>query len=168
MIKLCGAYGVKIPGPKEYSSESYHASAEIELAGTADGEGLKAALGLLWEDLKAAVEAQMAAKHSPRAVIAGSNGQAAHPAAATPAPAGHQPPAPPHQPPATPVNRSANRGGDEPASKKQIGFLLALCRRHKNLSAEQTRNWLQAEHGLRMNQMTKADAAGVIDQLQGK
>lgn len=182
MIKLCGAYGAKIPGPREYSSESYHASAEIELAGTADGEGIKAALGLLWEDLKAAVEAQIMAKAAPVSQAAhvpspaGSNGHGSNGHARAPGPASvpvnQIRPATqtsPAAPAISPVNRVAgDRGGDPPASKKQIGFLLSLCRRHKNLSAEQTRNWLQAEHGLKLNQMSKAEAGQIIDQLNGK
>ncbi|MCC6575141.1 MAG: hypothetical protein IT462_15300 [Planctomycetes bacterium] len=171
MIKLSAAYGAKIPGPKEFSSESYHASAEIELAGTADGEGLKAALSLLWEDLKSAVDGQIAGKAvtARPAVVsaapAGSNGHSSH----THAPVAHTNPAYNAQPAATPVNRIAgDRGGDPPASKKQIGFLLSLCRRHKNFSAEQCRTWLQAEHGLKLNQLTKSEAGQVIDQLQGK
>ncbi|MCC6575120.1 MAG: hypothetical protein IT462_15190 [Planctomycetes bacterium] len=166
MIKLSGSYGLKIPGKQEYSSESYHASAEIELAGTADGEGIKVALGLLWQDLKAAVEAQIASKTA----VARSAVSAASPAGSN----GHAPAAHTHavhnvQPPAAPVNRIVgDRGGDPPASKKQIGFLLSLCRRHKNFSAEQTRQWLQAEHGMKLNQLTKSEAGQVIDQLQGK
>ncbi|MCC6574982.1 MAG: hypothetical protein IT462_14475 [Planctomycetes bacterium] len=172
MIRLQASYGLKVPTAREYSSEQFHASAEIEVADAVQGEALKATLGALWNDLKSAVDAQLAAKVAPVAGPQsatggnnGHNGNGHQQAAVAHVPAngnGHPPQA------VEPVNRIANSGGGEPASKKQIGFMLALARRHKNLSAEQTRNWLQAEHGLRMNQMTKADAAGVIDQLQGK
>ena len=33
MIKLCASYGLKVPASQEYSSVSFHASAEVEVAG---------------------------------------------------------------------------------------------------------------------------------------
>lgn len=145
MIKLSASYGLKVPAAQEFSSESYHASTEIELADTVRGDDLKAALGALWNDLRAAVAAQRGVAPAPQA---------------KPAPAQQQePPAPRPQP----VNRIAGEG----ASKKQIGFLLALARRKRNLSAEQLRTWLQSERGLSLQTLSKADAAAVIDELNG-
>jgi hypothetical protein len=161
MIKLQASYGLKLPAEQEFSSESFHASAEIEVADSLAGDGLKSALGALWTDLKTAVEDQIAAKAAKGGNPDGSNG---HPLVQGNgyAPAngnGH-----------APVNRMAGNGRSnaEPASKKQIGFLLALARRHKNFSAEQTRQWLKTERGLNLNELSKSDAAGVIDALQGK
>lgn len=152
MIKLCASYASKVPGPKEYSSESFHASAEVEVADNVQGDALKAALGALWNDLKSAVEQQIAGAQKPRS-NAGSNGRDGHHSSN----AGGN-----GQKPAGPTKRVSN---GEPATKKQVSYLLALARRKRNLSAEQTRDWLQRERGLVLNTLSKSDAAGLIDEL---
>ena len=153
MIKLCASYGLKMPARHEYSSESFHASAEVELPGNTQGQELKAALHSLWSDLKAAVIQQ--------------HGSGAGQPSRTP-PVGNEPvsaPAPAEAPARRePAIRST---GTEPASKKQIGFLLALARRKRNQSAEQVRNWLQAERRQNLNTLSKADAAALIDEFNG-
>ena len=167
MIKLCASYGLKVPGQQEYSSESFHASAEVEMAGTgtADPHTLQNALGRLWSDLKQAVAAEM---------VKGSSKVTGEPAKASPAANnGHQPlnntghaPADGNGQP-QPVNRVAAAARGEGATKKQVSFLFALGRRHKNFSADQTRQWVQAEFGKPINELSKADAAQVIDALSG-
>lgn len=177
MIKLCASYGLKVPAEQEYSSESFHASAEIEVADSVAADGLKSTLGAIWNDLKAAVESQIGSK----AVSVGNNGHApangnGHTGAnggngyapangngyAQVQAAGNAP---------APANRVSGNGrgsSAEPATKKQIGFLLALARRHKNFSAEQTRQWLKSERGLNLSELSKVEAASVIDALNGK
>ncbi len=154
MIKLCASYGLKVPASQEYSSESFHASAEVEVAGNLQGEALKAALGNLWSDLKVAVAEQRSATVKPSA---GNNGHEPTPQ--------KQPERQVEQAPrrVEPVNRVA--GNAEGASKKQIGFLLALARRKRNQSAEQVRNWLQAERNQNLNGLSKAEAAALIDEF---
>jgi len=155
-----------VPGPKEYSSESFHASAEVEVADNVQGDALKAALGALWTDLKSAVEQQIAGAqkagsnwrpnghggHSGNGRSNGHNGNNGNGAGGN------------ERKPQEPVNRVAS---GEPATKKQIGFLLALARRKRNFSAEQTRDWLHRERSLALNSLSKADAAGLIDELNG-
>ncbi|MBK9974274.1 MAG: hypothetical protein IPP14_05830 [Planctomycetes bacterium] len=165
MIKLCASYGLKVPAQQEYSSESFHASAEVELAdGTSGTEGLGKALNRLWADLKQAVNAEIA-KGAAKV-------PAVEPANAHPAPAkgngyhdnghtgnnGHT----------QPVNRVAAATRGDAATKKQVSFLFALARRHRNFSADQTRQWVQAEFGQSINDLGKADAARIIDSLSGK
>lgn len=150
MIKLCASYGLKVPASQEYSSESFHASAEVEVAGNVQGEALKAALSNLWTDLKVAVAEQRSATVKPNV---GNNGH-------EPAPQKQAEQAPRR---VEPVNRVA--GNAEGASKKQIGFLLALARRKRNQSAEQVRNWLQTERNQNLNGLSKAEAAALIDEF---
>ena len=152
VIKLHASYGLKVPGPQEYSSESFHASAEVEVADNVQGDALKAALGALWTDLKSAVEQQIAGAQQPR-TNGGSNGHNGHHGNG----AGDN-----ARKPAEPVNRVSN---GEPATKKQVSYLLALARRKRNFSAEQTRDWLQRERRLALNALSKSDAAGLIDEL---
>ena len=148
MIKLHASYGLKVPGPQEYSSESFHASAEVEVADNVQGDALKAALGALWHDLKSAVEEQIANGHKTGGNGRNDNGGNGNG----------------HNRKAEPVNRIAN---GEPATKKQISYLLALARRKRNYSAEQTRDWLHRERNLALNALSKAEAAGLIDELNG-
>lgn len=157
MIKLHASYGLKVPGPQEYSSESFHASAEVEVADNVQGDALKAALGALWNDLKSAVEEQIVNGHKTGAN--GGNGSNGHNGGN-----GHNGRNGGHSRKAEPVNRIAN---GEPATKKQISYLLALARRKRNYSAEQTRDWLHRERNLALNSLSKAEAAGLIDELNG-
>jgi len=152
VIKLHASYGLKVPGPQEYSSESFHASAEVEVADNVQGDALKAALGALWNDLKSAVEEQIANGHKTGAKGGNGNGSNGHNGGNG------------HSRKAEPVNRIAS---GEPATKKQISYLLALARRKRNYSAEQTRDWLHRERNLALNSLSKAEAAGLIDELNG-
>ena len=154
MIKLHASYGSKVPGKEEYSSESFHASAEVEVADTIQGDALKAALGALWHDLKSAVEQQIAGAAKPRG-NGGSNGRNGNGHHGSGNGRANQQP--------EPANRIAGNG--EAATKKQVSYLLALARRKRNFSAEQTRDWLQRERGLVLNTLSKSDAAGLIDEL---
>ena len=159
MIKLHASYGLKVPGPQEYSSESFHASAEVEVADNVQGDALKAALGALWHDLKSAVEEQIANGHQT-----GSNGRDGSSSNGHNGGNGHngRNGGNGHSRKAEPVNRIAN---GEPATKKQISYLLALARRKRNFSAEQTRDWLHRERNLVLNSLNKSDAAALIDEL---
>ena len=157
MIKLHASYGLKVPGPQEYSSESFHASAEVEVADNIQGDALKAALGALWNDLKSAVDAQIA--NGPKAgKSGGSNGRSGSNGNGHSGNGNGR-----TKPTSEPTNRIANTG--EPATRKQVSYLLALTRRKRNLSAEQTRDWLNRERGLVLNTLSKSDAAGLIDEL---
>ncbi|MBK8205289.1 MAG: hypothetical protein IPK87_00720 [Planctomycetes bacterium] len=151
MIKIVASYGLKVPAEQEYSSQSFHATAEIELADSLVNkpDALKAALHSLWGDLKAAVAEEIGRNRLParnggngEVRRNGGNGQ--------------------HR---EPVNRIAANGAT--ASKKQIGFLLSLARRKRNFSAEQYRNWLRSERGLSLDDLSKQQAGQLIDELNG-
>jgi hypothetical protein len=160
MIKLHASYGLKVPGKVEFSSESFHATAEIELADNLvnQPEALKAALHSLWSDLKDAVAAEIQGNAG--------NGQHGQSSGRNNGQNGRR-----HEP----VNRvygngsNGNSGGNgrdnPPASKKQIGFLLSLARRKRNFSAEQARQWLHTERRLDLNALSKQQATQLIDEL---
>ena len=151
MIKIVASYGLKVPAEQEYSSQSFHATAEIELADSLvnQPDALKAALHSLWSDLKAAVAEEIGRNRAPahnggngEVRRNGGNGQ--------------------HR---EPVNRVAANGTS--ASKKQIGFLLSLARRKRNFSADQYRTWLRSERGLSLDDLSKQQAGQLIDELNG-
>lgn len=173
MIKIVASYGLKIPADEQYSSESFHATTEVELADSLvnSPEKLKAALRSLWADLKAAV-----AEETGRSLPARSNGNGASSHGGNGQLRGDSPT--PRDTEARsrrngngngqhsePVNRVNGNGRGEPASRKQVGFILALSRRKKNLSAQQAREWLRSDRGLSLNDLTKQQAAQVIDEL---
>lgn len=134
MIKLNASYALKVPASEQYSSQSYHASAEIEVADSAVQNGLKEALSQLWSELRSAVEKEI----YPRSK---SNGQ--------------------------PQNRLTT-SPDNQATKKQIGYLFSCARRFKNFSAEQTKEWVQSEFDISLDDLSKSQAGQIIDHLQGK
>jgi hypothetical protein len=161
MVKLHASYGLKVPGAQEYSSESFHATAEVEVADSMANkpDALKAALNLLWADLKTAVAEQIRLRPAAPAKNNGRNGHSDGNGSTPGNGNGH------HR---EPVNRIADNGNSPAASKKQIGFLLSLTRRKRNFSAEQTREWLRNERKLNLNALTKTDAATLIDELNVK
>lgn len=168
MIKLHASYGLKVPGPEEYSSESFHATTEIELADNLVNkpDALKAALHSLWDDLKQAVAEEL---HRGR----GSNGNGSPHKIAEAQPVNRLYEKARRTDPNDDKGRSYSRsngnghhnGNNAPASKRQVGFLLSLARRKRNFSAEQTREWLRNERQLNLNALSKSEAAALIDEL---
>ncbi|MCA8938578.1 MAG: hypothetical protein KDB07_02115 [Planctomycetes bacterium] len=152
MIKIQASYGLKVPAAEEYSSQSFHASIELELADGADQSHIRGVLQRVWGDLKTAVgeeiHAARAAREPQAQISYRGNGQ----------PSGRS----------FPSRHGSPNGGHAPeaASKKQIGFLLGTARRKHNWTADQTKDWLQGEFGKDLNQLTKAEAAQAIDALQ--
>lgn len=156
MIKLCASYGLKVPSTQQYSSQSFHATAEVELADATgqNPEQLRRTLHGLWHELKAAVAAELEGGNSAQAQV-GQQAQA--------------------QTQALPDNSNngggyGNGGGNtyapKPASRKQVGFLLSLARRNKNMSADQLRQWLRTEHNADLDNLSKQQATQLIDQLK--
>ena len=157
MIKLHASYGLKVPAEQDYSSQSFHATAEIELADATsqDPESMRRALHKLWSELKQAVAAEIGnGSNSQVATTPENNTHTRHD--------GGNGNGRTHEP----VNRIAGNGNSASATKKQIGFLLSLARRHKGMGADQTRKWLQTTHGVSLDDLSKAQAGQIIDTLQ--
>lgn len=189
MIKIVASYGLKLPAEQQYSSESFHATAEVEVADSLANKpgAMQAALHSLWDDLKQAVAQEIRRNGGNHA--AGSDGNRTGIRFDAPADrlafnAGNGRPSGNGRPhPRTSGNGNGNGNGNgdahqresadavgsnghsEAASRKQVGFILALCRRKKNQSAHQVREWLRSERGLSLNNLTKHQAAQVIDEL---
>lgn len=153
MIRLTASFGRKVPDTQEYSSRSFYASAEFDVMDSVaeDPSALKRALSNIWRQLKLAVDDEIGQGIDSRqdridtsnriaTHVSGSNGNGSN---------------------------GNGRSSDHPASKKQVGFLLSLARRQRNLSADQTRQWLRKDHGIELDHITKSQAAGLIDSLKG-
>ena len=100
MLKLNASYSKKVPAEGEYSSQSYHASIEVELPDGLSSEQLNSKIHETFEMVRSSVEAEL---HGKSPLQSGSN--------------------PSVNVPNQPVQ------GSTPASPKQINYLLTLASR---------------------------------------
>ena len=108
MLKLNASYSKKVPADGEFTSQSYHASIEVELPDGLSQEQLNGKIHETFAMVRDSVEAEL---HG--------NVPANH---GTPEPQGSRNPAPQG-------SRSAGNNNDVPASPKQISYLLSLASR---------------------------------------
>ena len=100
MLKLNASYSKKVPADGEYTSQSYHASIEVELPDGLSAEQLNSKIHETFEMVRSSVEAEL---HGNVINHQGSNGA---------------------------VNTVNNgQQGSTPASPKQINYLLTLASR---------------------------------------
>ena len=107
MLKLNASYSKKVPAGEEYSSQSFHASVEVELPDGLTQDQLQARIHETFDLVRNSVEAELHG-NVPR-------NHEGYPAAEErkTAPQG---------------NRAAGRQNDVPASPKQLSYLLDLAR----------------------------------------
>ena len=139
MLKLNAAYSKKVPAEGEYTSQSYHASIEVELPDGLSQEQLNDKIHATFEMVRESVEAEL-------------NGNA-------PAVRGsaelHESTNPPPQ-----GNRSAGTSNAVPASPKQINYLLSLASR-RGITPQQ----LAAQNNVaNVDQLTKRQCSALIEQ----
>ena len=135
MLKLNAAYSKKVPAEGEYTSQSYHASIEVELPDGLSQEQLNDKIHATFAMVRESVEAELE-ENSAR------NG--------TTSP----------QEPASQGNRSAGVGNAVPASPKQINYLLSLASRH-GITPQQ----IAAQNNVaNVDQLTKRQCSALIEQ----
>ena len=107
MLKLNASYSKKVPAGEEYSSQSYHASVEVELPDGLSGEALQARIHETFDLVRNSVEAELHG-NDPRSydTYPASNGSKNTPQG----------------------RRTGDRQSDGPASPKQLSYLLDLAR----------------------------------------
>ena len=107
MLKLNASYSKKVPAGEEYSSQSYHASVEVELPDGLTQEQLRARIHETFDLVRNSVEAELHGNdHLSYDTYPASNG-------VKNAPQGR---------------RTGARQNDGPASPKQLSYLLDLAR----------------------------------------
>ena len=111
MLKLNASYSKKVPAEGEYSSQSYHASIEVELPDGLSQDQLNSKIHETFAMVRDSVEAEL-------------HGERAHTQAQIPAQESVQT-APQTYP--SQVRNNGNRNTDVPASPKQISYLLSLA-----------------------------------------
>ena len=107
MLKLNASYSKKVPAGEEYSSQSYHASVEVELPDGLSGEALQARIHETFDLVRNSVEAELHG-NSPRnygTYLASNRSKNA-----------------------SQRSRSGARQNEAPASPKQLSYLLDLAR----------------------------------------
>ena len=106
MLKLNASYSKKVPAEGEYSSQSYHASIEVELPDGLTQDQLQSRIHETFAMVRDSVEAEL---HGGTAAVA--------PVQQEPSrnPQGYQP------------ARNQTSTSDAPASPKQISYLLSLA-----------------------------------------
>ena len=146
MLKLNASYSKKVPADTEYSSQSYHASVEVELPDGLTPEQLNARIHETFAMVRDSVEAE----------LHGEGGNAGQMADA-------QLPIQPAQQ----QNKSAyskKPATDAPASPKQIKFLLDLARQN-GYTVEQ----LKARFNVaQLEDLSRTQCSRAIDTLNGK
>ena len=138
MLKLNASYSKKVPAGEEYSSQSYHASVEVELPDGLSGEALQARIHETFDLVRNSVEAELHG-NVPR----NCEGYPVAEERKT-APQG---------------NRAAGRQNDVPASSKQLSYLLDLARQ-RGVTPQQ----IAAQHGVPdIRQLSKRQCSELIN-----
>ena len=139
MLKLNAAYSKKVPAEGEYTSQSYHASIEVELPDGLSQEQLNEKIHATFAMVRESVEAELGENNAHK------NGELPAQENANPAPQG---------------NRSAGTNNAVPASPKQISYLLSLANR-RGITPQQ----IAAQHNIAtVDQLTKRQCSALIEQ----
>ena len=152
MLKLNASYSKKVPADTEYSSQSYHASVEVELPDGLTPEQLNSKIHETFALVRDSVEAELHGNTAPQpAQVPQANMQ----------PQGAYDAAPQNAVKPTYGKKPAT---DAPASPKQIKFLLDLARQN-GYSPDQ----IKAKFNVpAIESMTKTQCSRAIDELNRK
>ena len=156
MLKLNASYSKKVPADTEYSSQSYHASVEVELPDGLTPEQLNAKIRETFALVRDSVETELHGNALP---------QAAQPAQTSNVQSQPGQYGPPAQNAAKPAYGKKNgTTSDTPASPKQIKYLLDIARQI-GYTVEQ----LKARFNVpALESLTKMQCSRAIDELSGK
>ena len=138
MLKLNASYSKKVPAGEEYSSQSFHASVEVELPDGLTQEQLQARIHETFDLVRNSVEAELHG-NVPR-------NHEGYPFAE-------------ERKTVQQGNRAAGRQNDVPASSKQLSYLLDLARQ-RGVTPQQ----IAAQHGVPdVRQLSKRQCSELIN-----
>ena len=155
MLKLNASYSKKIPADTEYSSQSYHASVEVELPDGLTPEQLNTKIHETFALVRDSVETELHGNALPQTV--------------QPTPVSNMQFQPglhgtPTQSATKPAYGKNSKPSDAPASPKQIKYLLDIARQI-GYTVEQ----LKAKFNVSaLESLTKTQCSRAIDELNGK
>ena len=149
MLKLNASYSKKVPADTEYSSQSYHASVEVELPDGLTPEQLNARIHETFAMVRDSVEAELHGE--------GGNASQMVDAPQLPLQSAQQQNKPAY-------SKKNGTASDAPASPKQIKFLLDLARQN-GYTVEQ----LKARFNVaQLEDLSRTQCSRAIDTLNGK
>jgi hypothetical protein len=154
MLKLNASYSKKVPADSQYSSQSFHASVEVELPDGLTQDQLNAKIHETFDIVRESVEAELHGNATPNqpTLLPQEN-----------APNTSQGASAPHQNKAA-YSRKNGSISDAPASPKQVKYLLDLARQY-NVSPEQIKAKFNVSS---VESLTKTQCSRAIDELSGK
>ena len=156
MLKLNASYSKKVPADTEYSSQSFHASVEVELPDGLTPEQLDAKIRETFALVRESVETELRG-NTMRQPSAASQTQ----------PPQSQPGLydnPPQNAPKPAYGKKNGATSDAPASPKQVKYLLDLARQF-GINPEQ----IKAKFNVpALESLTKTQCSRAIDELSGK
>ena len=139
MLKLNASYAKKVPTEEEYSSQSYHASIEVELPDGLSGEALQERIHATFNLVRNSVEAEL---HGKTLTLQSDNSRQNELRDYSPE---------------SSYQRANPR--DIPASPKQISYLLDLAR-NRGITPQQ----IAAQHGVAdIQQLSKRQCSELIN-----
>ena len=147
MLKLNASYSKKVPADTEYSSQSFHASVEVELPDGLTPDQLNAKIHETFNLVRASVEAELHGESINAGQMVDTQ----------------QLPIQPAQPQNKPAY-SKKPATDSPASPKQIKFLLDLARQN-GYSVEQLKSKFNVSA---LEDLSRTQCSRAIDMLNGK
>ena len=153
MLKLNASYSKKVPADTEYSSQSFHASVEVELPDGLTQEQLNAKIHETFDLVRASVEAELNGNSAP-------NQPALLPTENT----SNAPQMTPAQQNKTGYGKKNGTTSDAPASPKQVKYLLDLARQY-GVSPDQIKSKFNVPA---LESLTKTQCSRAIDELSGK
>lgn len=155
MLKLNASYSKKVPADTEYSSQSYHASVEVELPDGLTSEQLNAKIRETFALVRDSVETELHGNAIPQTEQASQapNTQAQPGQYATSA-----------QNTSKPAYSKNGKPSDMPASPKQIKYLLDIARQI-GYTVEQLKVKFNVPA---LENLTKTQCSRAIDELNGK
>ena len=152
MLKLNASYSKKIPADTEYSSQSFHASVEVELPDGLTQEQLNAKIHETFNLVRESVEAELHGNATQQVTQGNPTSQ----------PGLYDTQAQNAVKPA--YNKKNGTTSDAPASPKQVKYLLDLARQY-NVSPDQ----IKAKFNVpALESLTKTQCSRAIDELSGK
>ena len=156
MLKLNASYSKKVPADTEYSSQSFHASVEVELPDGLTQEQLNAKIHETFDLVRASVETEL---HGNAASQSSQPSQASNTQT--------QPglyDTPPKNAAKPGYSKKNGATSDAPASPKQVKYLLDLARQY-GVSPDQIKAKFNVSS---LESMTKTQCSRAIDELSGK
>ena len=153
MLKLNASYSKKVPADSEYSSQSFHASVEVELPDGLTQDQLNAKIHETFDLVRASVEAELNGNSVPNqsALLPAEN-------------ASNVPQMNPAQQNKNGYGKKNGTTSDAPASPKQVKYLLDLARQF-GINPEQIKAKFNVSS---LESMTKTQCSRAIDELSGK